>query len=75
MMTYEHFEDVNLVNEGGVVLDLFLLDCLDGKLLSTFTMLCQVYDTEAAICELLLERINFLDVALGRIDEVLRLVG
>lgn len=39
-MTYQHFEDVDLVNEGGIVLHLLLLDCLNGELLSTFTVLC-----------------------------------
>ena len=38
-VTYQHFEDVDLVNEGRVVLDLLLLDCLDGKLLSALAVL------------------------------------
>jgi len=35
----QHFEDVDLVNEGRVVLDLLFLDCLDGKLLSALAVL------------------------------------
>ena len=73
--TYQHFEDVDFVNEGCVVLHLLLLDCLDGKLLPTFPVLCKVDDSKATVSELLLEGIDLLDVPLCGVDEVLRLVG
>jgi hypothetical protein len=47
--TYEDFEDVDLIDEGGVVLDLFLLNCLDGKLLVAFSVLSQVHDAETTV--------------------------
>lgn len=72
--TYKDFENVDLVNEGRVILDLLLLNGLNRKLLLALTVLGQVHDAEAAIGKLLLERIDFFDVAFRRIHKVLRLV-
>ena len=72
--TYEDFQDVDLVDECCVVLHLLFLNSLDSKFLFAFSMLGQVDDTEAAIRELLLERVDLLDVALSRVDEVLLMI-
>ena len=53
--TYEDLQNVDFINESRIVLELFLLDGFDGVLLLALAMLCQVDDTEATICELLLE--------------------
>lgn len=70
----EDFEDVDLVDEGRVVFDFLLLNCLNRKLLVTLPMLRQVNDAETAVCKLRLERVNLFDVALSRVDKVLWLV-
>lgn len=72
--TYEDFKDVDLVDEGGVIFDLLFLDGLDRELLVTFAVLRQVHDAEPSISKLLLERVDFLDVALSRVNEVLLVV-
>ena len=65
MRTYQDLEDVDLIDESGVVFDLLLLNGLDGEFLVRFTMLSQVDNAEAAICQLLLEGVDLLDVAFG----------
>ena len=72
--TYEHFEDVDLVDERRVVLHFLLLDGLDGKLLMTFTVLGQVDDTETSIGQFLLERVHLFNVSLRGVDEILGLI-
>ena len=74
VLTYEDFEDVDLIDEGSVILDFLLLNCLNRKLLVALPVLGQVNDAEPAICKLCLERVNLFDVALSRVDEVLWLV-
>lgn len=74
VLTYEDFEDVDLIDEGSVILDFLLLNCFNCKLLVALPVLGQVNDAEAAICKLRLERVNLFNVALSRVDEVLWLV-
>ena len=73
--TYEDFEDVDLIDEGSVVLHFLLLDGLDGELLMTLTMLGKVHNTETSIRQLLLERVDLFDVSLCGVDKVLRLIA
>lgn len=74
-MTYQNFQDVDFVYKGRIVLHLFLLDRLDGKLLVTFSVLGQIDNAEATIGKFLLERIDFFNVTLCRVHEVLGLVA
>lgn len=69
-VTYEDFEDVDLVDERGVVLDFLFLDCLNGEQFFGLAVLGKVDDAEAAIGQLLLEVVLLLDVALVRVAEV-----
>ena len=69
-VTYEDFEDVDLVDERGVVLDFLFLDCLNGEQFFGLAVLGKVDDAEAAIGKLLLEVVLLLDVALVRVAEV-----
>ena len=73
-MTYKDLEDVDLVDESGVVLDFLLLNRLDSELLLGLSVLSQVDNTESTIGQLLLERVNILNVAFGRVDEVLLMI-
>lgn len=73
--TYENFKDVDLVDEGSVVLHFLLLDGLNGELLMALTVLGKVHYTETSVRQLLLERVDLFDVSLCRVDKVLRLVA
>ena len=72
-LTYKHFQDVDLVDERSVVFDFLFLDSLNGKLLMALPVFCKVDDAESSIGKLLLEGVDFLDVALCGVHEVLRL--
>jgi hypothetical protein len=62
--TYKDFKDIDLVDEGCVVFDFLLLNGLDRKLLMALPVFGQVYNAEAAVGQLLLERVDIFDVAL-----------
>ena len=68
--TYEDFQDVDLVDECSIVLHFLLLNCLDGKLLVTFSVFCQVHNSETTVGKLLLERVHLFDVTLCGVHEV-----
>lgn len=61
----EDFKNIDLIDKGCVVFYFLLLNCFDSKLLLGLTMLGQIYDTKAAISQLLLERVDLFNVSLG----------
>ena len=71
--TYEDFENIDFVDERGIIFQLFLLNGFDRMFLVAFTMFCQVDDAEASIGQLLLEGVDLFDVSFSRVHEVLRL--
>ena len=71
MITYENFENIDFVDEGRIILELFLLNRFDRILLVAFTMLSQVDDAKATIGQLLLEGVDLFDVSFSRVYEVL----
>ena len=73
--TYQNFQDVDFVDKGRIVLDLFLLDRLDCKLLVTLSMLGQIDNAEASIGKFLLERIDLFNVTFCGVHKVLGLVA
>jgi hypothetical protein len=62
--TYKHFENIDFINECGVVLDFFLLNRFHCKKLFALTMLRQVNHTEASIGKFLFKVVLVFDVAL-----------
>ncbi len=72
--TYEHFEDVDFVDEGRIIFDLFLLDCFNRKLLVALSVFGQIDDSKTAIGQLGLEWVYLFDVSLCWVHEILWLV-
>jgi hypothetical protein len=62
--TYKNFENIDFINECGVVFDFFLLNRFHCKKLFALTMLRQVHHTEASIGKFLFKVVLVFDVAL-----------
>ena len=68
--TYEDFQDIDLIDECSIVLNFFLLNCLDCKLLVGFSVFRQINNAETPVGKLLLERVHLFNVALCGVHEV-----
>ena len=62
-ITYENFEDIDLIDESCIIFEFFLLNGLNSILLAAFSVLGQVDNAEASICQLLLEGVDLFDVS------------
>jgi len=62
--SYKFPQNVDLIDEGLVVLDTLFLNDLDGHIVRVFSVLRQVHLPECSICQFLREVIHFLDLSL-----------
>ena len=68
-MAYQDFENIDFVDEGGVVFDLSLLNGFDREKLLALSVLGEVDHAEASIGQLFIEVVLLLNVALVGVNE------
>lgn len=69
LRTYQHFQDVDFIDKGRVVLHSLFLNGFHSEQLLRLSVLGQINHTEPSIGQFLLEMVLLLDVSLVRVDE------